>query len=456
MILIIGVLCSFSAFAENDGYIVKTKDALHLFSAKKSSSLGDNLHRVDSISEAYRTFGENNIEKIFPNYTLELFDITYPEVTSDTYFNLQWNLSAIGAEAARKKGVFGRGVTIAVVDSGLTADHKDLNQNNILTGYNCIHGATDTSDITDNYGHGTAVTGIIASMIDNGRFIAGIADRAKIIPIKITDGKSLTLLDLFAGLKKAVELKCDIINLSLGGAITDQTALAELKLLIDEAEKKGITVVVAVGNGGTDINYPAGFDNVIGVSGTDSEGNVSVYSQQNNSIFIAAPGDNVATLYNNGSLAYVSGTSIATPHVTAAVALIKELLGDVTIDEIKEILKSTAAEAGDVGYDTKFGNGILNIGNIMELLDEHIPDILISTGVGSEYRIHIHNNGDAFFADAYLANYKNGALSDIEVACNIEVKGDGVTDISASGEYQSFFLWNKNLRPLIKKQNIGY
>ena len=125
--------------------------------------------------------------------------------------------------------------------------------------------------------------------------------------------------------------------------LTDETAINEFKSWIDKANDAGIAVIAAVGNGGTTLNYPAAFDNVTGVGSADKNKVVAERSQYNESVFVVAPGVDVLTLSKTAELRTNTGTSLATPPVTAAVALIKELKPDCSLNEIKEILESTSS-----------------------------------------------------------------------------------------------------------------
>lgn len=237
LLLIITVVCisaSVSVGAEaTDGYIFKVDGELSLLESNDSDTvyLGDGFYRTASVEDIYNMFDEDEALTVFPDYELELYDFQYPEATSDAKIDEQWNLIAIKAEASRKRGVFGEGVRIAVLDSGLNVEHNDLNRSKILDGYNCILNAEDTADISDNYGHGTKVVGIIASQTDNETDIAGIASEAYIIPLKITEGKKLKLSNLYIGIKKAIELDCDIINMSLGGVLTNEGCCCRIQSL---------------------------------------------------------------------------------------------------------------------------------------------------------------------------------------------------------------------------------
>lgn len=457
LILFICIICCYEVHAEtkNNGYIVKMKDtAISLMCVSDEiSHVVDNLYRTDDIASLYNFIAPEDIEAIFPDYEFELFDGEYPVTTSDSNFNEQWYLDTIGAVSIREKGLSGEGVKIAVIDSGVNALHPDFNQSNILQGYNCTFGATDINDYSDNVGHGTMVAGIIAAQTDNERGISGIASNAQIIPIKITDTGKLNISSIFLGLEKAIETDCDIINMSFGGAITDQDALSVLKGYIDEAEEKGIIVVAAVGNSGhTDnyMNYPAGFDNVIGVGSVNEDLTVSYFSQKNDSVFISAPGNNIVSLFNANSVKTDSGTSFSTPIVTAVLAVIKEVNPNCSLQELKELFIKTSDDAGTEGYDVNYGYGILNVNNIIKELDDQIPEFLLSQGVlNSKLRIHIHNNSNnTVKANGFFTTYNDGRLDKVEMVEDISLSS-GVTSISNQEMYECFFLWDSNLRPYV-------
>lgn len=366
---------------EQSGFIFKIEESeVSMFSMldeEKFVSLGDGLYSTSDINDAYDYIGKENILTVFPDYELELFDLNYSYALNDENYSEQWYLETIDYEFAKDINVTGKDIKIAVIDSGLNIEHPDLDKNKILEGYNCIADDTAT-DIVDNYGHGTQVTGVIAAQINNELDIAGIAHNAYIIPIKITDGKTLKLSSFFLGLNKAIECECDVINLSLGGKFTDETALTELKACVDKAVENGIVVVSAVGNyGGTDVYYPAGLDNVIGVGAIDSDLNVSSFSQKNESVFVVAPGRDILTLSNKGDSVLASGTSIATPMVTSFVALIKEAFPDYCYEEISTLLSNTANDKGEEGYDTSYGYGIINIKTAFDKVQEEIPKITV-------------------------------------------------------------------------------
>ncbi len=460
----ISVIFIDNVYAKDESrYIVKTKNhEVSLMSLDENIiNIGENLYLADSLEVIKQTFNEGQIEAVFPDGEMELFELDYPEITDDEMFDEQWYLDKIGAVEARKRGLTGKNVKIAIIDSGLNANHTDIDKNNILQGYNCIIGAKDIYDFSDKVGHGTMVAGVIAAQTDNEQFISGIASEAQIIPIKITDKNSLYVSNLINGFEKALSLDCDIINMSLGGSrdTMGEEAMAVFWEYIKKAEERGIVVVAAVGNSAhTDnvMNYPAGFENVIGVGSVGEDLGVTYFSQKNDSVFVAAPGNNILTLSNSEDLVFGTGTSLSTPIVTAAIALMKEANPKYTPADIRNILMETSTDMGVKGYDTSYGYGLLNIGGIMERVGVYIPNIIITQGIiNNQPRLHIHNNSDSIFADAYFVSHEGDKIKELSLFNDITLD-KGVYNIVFDDKYGSFFLWDNNLRPYAGKYSIKH
>ncbi len=468
-----------AAATESHGYIYQiprnTLSFLTLFNAPAAEdavALGGGFYFTND--EAFILKNKNRIVS-FPNYELTLFSDAYPENPNDPSFSDQWYLTTINAAPARQKGITGEGVTVAVIDSGLDTDHPDFTQSRILTGYNYTCTVTtdaegnqslvwseDVHNVEDNDGHGTAVTGIIAAQSDNELGIAGIASRVNILPIKVTDGEDLNLASLIVALYQAIDSGCDIINMSLGGTLTnasgvvDQDAFNALKTPVDEALNQGITIIAAAGNGGTDINYPAGFDGVISVAGVRENKTAATYSSQNSSVFIAAPSEgsvtDFCTLAVGGSTTTKRGTSFAAPQVTAAAALIKALKPDCTNAELQTILQTTAEDLGSEGRDTVFGWGLLNIESILTQLQEYLPKYAVSEGKqDGATKLYIHNNtNEALTANVYFARQAAGVL-DTAMPLTGQTLAAGVTALNPGEQCDELFVWDTDLRPYIKK-----
>ena len=264
----------------------------------------------------------------------------------------------------------------------------------------------------------------------------------------------MSLSSVFLAINKAIELDCDIINMSLGGYISNEETIKEFKNLIDKAVSNGIIIVAAVGNGGTEINYPAGFDNVIGVGAINENISVSSTSQFNETVFVTAPGENILSLSNTNSVESDTGTSFATPQVTAIIALIKQLCPNYTINDIKSLLMETSDDLGVSGYDIYYGYGLINLENILADLSNYIPEFAVSQGMlDNKERIHIYNNSiNDVIADCFFVSYSDERLKDLELF--EKSISTGVTSIEYDNKFSIFLMWDKNMKPYISKYHL--
>lgn len=447
------LICAGESTQASSGYIVSLKEApaMLLYGENSANYIDDTLYTVDSIEEAYRIFGKENIKGCFPDYEMELFDTGYPITTNDTYFPNQWYHKSIGAEYSRNSGLTGNGVRIAVIDSGVNTEHPDFDGVQFEIGYNCAEGATDIYDVSDMVGHGTMVTGIIASCTDNNLGIAGLASDALIIPIKITESQTFGFSAILKAIKKALEIGCDIINLSLGGPLEDDLALAELKKYVDEAEEKGIIVVSAVGNSAhidNCVNYPAYFENVIGVGSVDENNAVTYFSQRNNGVNVCAPGVKISTLTYDGSVIHSAiGTSFSAPIVTSTLAMVKQVCKDFDTEKIMDLLSTTSLDMGNAGYDISYGYGVINIGNIISTISAYIPDIVVTQAPASSVRVH--NNFDSAVSLNLVLTKNVGEENGL--LCSTALFDRGVTTIRYGDGYGSLMVLGSNLKPYTKK-----
>lgn len=281
---------------------------------------------------------------------------------NDPHYDKQTNLSQVYAQFAWERGVFGKGVKIAIIDSGLYNAASDFTFSNIIKVKDYVY--TDGYEhpaFYDETGHGSASAGIIAAAHNNNLGIAGIAPQSQIYIFKCayinSNGiETVNINNVIDAMQIAIDdYNCDIINLSLG--LT--TDYARLKKAVEYAEEKGVLVVAAAGNDGsmaTNTYYPAAYDTVVAVGSVKSNGHVATHSQRCDYVNIVAPGENIYSVTKGGYSAS-TGTSLAAPHVAAAAALAKSLNPDLTAKELREALYSTATAMKD-NYS---GNGLLNI-----------------------------------------------------------------------------------------------
>ena len=244
-------------------------------------------------------------------YIMAQSDITVP--TSDPYYVEQWGLEAIGAPNAWQSLVDAPIVNVAVIDSGICADHVDLT-GRVLTGYDFIE---DDTDPQDEIGHGCGVTGIIAANIDNGVGIAGAAPNVHVMPLRVLDTSGQgTYSALADAMVYAVDNGARVINLSLGGAYPSSI----LASAVDYAAANDVIVIAAAGNTGDEtLLYPAAYDSVIAVGALNPDLQISNLSSRSTQIDIWLPGEDIITIAGQDEYVLRSGTSTATAFAAAMV-----------------------------------------------------------------------------------------------------------------------------------------
>ena len=289
---------------------------------------------------------------------------------NDTYYKLQEKyLNLINAQVFEKKGLDGDGITIAVIDSGVTPAHRDIDYDRILDGYNYDDGAEMKADaLIDESGHGTAVTGILTAKADNGIGVAGLFPKLKVVPLKVTPSKKLddaSSLMIAQAINDAVDIyHVDVITTSLEVKDTDELAAA-----VRHAEESKVIVTGAAGNSSKAENngedpyvYPAAYDEVISVGAVDLNGTVRSTSQKNDKVLVTAPGEGIAVLdlSRNDRCKLAEGTSYASPLAAAMAVAAKQHDRDITPEQFREMLKATARDAGPEGFDNSYGYGIVD------------------------------------------------------------------------------------------------
>lgn len=297
----------------------------------------------------------------------------------------QWHLPAARFPEAWRLGR-GAGVTVAVIDSGVDPDHPDLASNLlplidevVAMGGHDVVGSTNF-DGRDGHGHGTHVSGLIAAVADNTIGGAGGAPQAKILPVKVTPTSGETDDATIArGIADAVDRGARVLNLSIGGPDPSPLLLEALNY----AFERGATVVIAAGNDGGPVNYPAAYGGVIAVGATTAAGRVASYSSRGSELILVAPGGGPAEGGEGPALhstlptyrAYLTrqdatpsgygdsaGTSMAAPLVSAAAALVLGRAPELAGPQVRTRL---AASTGLEGHDETRGFGPLDVARAM-------------------------------------------------------------------------------------------
>ncbi|WP_019632930.1 S8 family peptidase [Actinomadura atramentaria] len=262
-----------------------------------------------------------------------------------------WWLETLNVKAAHEKAT-GRGVTVAVVDSGVNAANPQL-AGQVLPAVDVTRtGAADC------VGHGTEVAGLIAAKRGVTPFY-GVAPDAKILPIKFAAQSTGVDSGLVAkAIDQAVAKHADVINISTQSIGDDPRLRAAVKLALD----RGIPVVAAAGNldrkrgDVPELMYPGGYPGVITVGAVDRTGSITQFSNPKTPVTVIAPGKDIITTSADGHYIAKDGTSFAAPIVAGVVALIKQAYPDLTPGQIRARLERTA----DGGKGAGSGSGMVN------------------------------------------------------------------------------------------------
>ena len=303
--------------------------------------LSDEVSVAEALEVAAMQTDDIVLAPAWPNYYNYLFDdevstdeyvsmeITEYEVTeiadensvsaandpflSESHAKYQWHHNMVGSEIAWISGYTGKGVKVAILDSGVNA-HEDLK---MAGNYSTVNSST-----TDGNGHGTHVAGIVGAKYNNSKGGAGIAPDATIYNIRVmsADGKG-TDADIMEGINKSVSLGVDILNLSLGGYKYN----GEFAKVVKNAYESGVTVFVAAGNDSSSTYcYPAEYAGAYSVGAVRQDKGRCYFSNYGRFVEYSAPGEDIYSTYNTGtsSYTYMSGTSQATPVIAGTAAVI--------------------------------------------------------------------------------------------------------------------------------------
>lgn len=297
-------------------------------------------------------------------------------IPNDPDLTKQWGLEKIDADTGWDYSTGSDLIKIAIVDTGIDHNHPDL-AGKVVDGYNII---SDFPGLPgDDAGHGTHCAGIAAALSNNGVGVAGVAWQCKLLAVKVLDNYgSGYVYDVASGIQWAADNGADVISLSLGGSGYSRM----LEDAVDYALNKNVVVVAAAGNDYrlNDWQFPAGYPGVIAVGASSGNNTKAGFSTESNHLFITAPGEKIYSTLPNNSYAYLSGTSMATPFVSGAVALIKSRFGkDLSLTQVQSQLKQTATDLGAFGWDQQTGWGLVNLPGALSYLQINDFGTLILT-----------------------------------------------------------------------------
>ncbi|MCY4086232.1 MAG: S8 family serine peptidase, partial [Actinomycetia bacterium] len=308
---------------------------------------------------------------------LEVWPAQTGSYSDDPESGQQWHLPWLQARELWDGWPRGADVTVAVIDTGVDADHRDLSHSVAGLGL-----GDDECHRSDESGHGTHVAGIVAAGLDNERDVAGVAPHVAILPIRLLGKGCRDIRTLSSAVNRAIRHEADVINLSLVWATRGEGfggTQDPLEALFRIAMMQEIVVVAAAGNCGDPNqlqNYcdevvdlvlsPAIYPGVVTVAATDSGGAAAAFSTASDYVGIAAPGEDILSTWNRCSglikrcTSTSSGTSMAAPMVSGVVAHMKDRYPKASVGEIRRALYETAYNPDSPGSWTKeYGFGIV-------------------------------------------------------------------------------------------------
>ena len=245
---------------------------------------------------------------------------------------IPWGVKRVNAAGAWAF-TSGKGVKVAVVDTGIDFRHPDLAPN-YKGGWNAI---VSTATPLDDQGHGTHVSGTIAAVKDL-KGVVGVAPSVDLYGVKVLDKNGSGQYSwVVAGIEWAVMNGMDVINMSLGGG----SGTEALKAIMKKSKEMGVAVVCAAGNDSGPVNFPAKYPEAIAVSASDSADKIASFSSRGPEIVVIAPGVNVYSTRKGGGYTTMSGTSMACPH-TAGLAALAVGAGAKGSDAVRAALKAAA------------------------------------------------------------------------------------------------------------------
>ncbi|MGN1126967.1 MAG: S8 family serine peptidase, partial [Ruminococcus sp.] len=334
----------------------------------------------DTVESAIEKLEENSyVDYVQKDYVYKSESIYAEEVLNDYYADNLYYLNAVNAPEAWEfiKGVPHEKVRVGIIDTGAQLDHPDLE--NVINKDLSVRITCDGIIAPlkgDNGLHGTHVSGIVAAQANNKTGVAGTASDINNDLIELVEigsdtgtGNSLSAFVIYKAVLYAIDNNIRVINMSLGGA-TDPDNI--FQTAVDLAIKSGCVVVCAAGNdNSSDYAYPSDCSGAISVIALDEscQGRASYSNYGGTDNKVSAPGTNILSTIPESFGAYnflkgyekLSGTSMATPVVTAEAAMILSVNPSLTSTAVKEIIYNTCTDMGEKGYDKSYGYGKVNI-----------------------------------------------------------------------------------------------
>lgn len=405
-------------------------------------SFPNNKTKSELLEKAKILDQSGNVEYVEANTIIRAI-----EIPNDSSYSELWGMEKIDAEKAWEIGKGSNRVLVGVIDTGLDYNHPDIRKNvwtnpgesgldengldkskngiddddngyiDDFRGWDFVNNDNDPMD--DNQ-HGTHCAGTIGAIGNNDKGVVGVNWEVSLVGIKFLSGSGTgSLADAVKSIDYATELGAFLTNNSWGGGGYSQAMYDA----IERAEKADVLFVAAAGNSGTDnddqAHYPSNYPlaNVIAVAASTEDDKLASFSQYGfESVHLAAPGEDILSTVPGGRYASFSGTSMATPHVAGAAALIKSLYPQLSGEEIKDKILKTTDPIQDFATKLLTG-GRLNLYNAVEndkTPPAKVEQIYISDTSLTGFAVSLQGSGDdgeTGEASAYEARIATSAIT---------------------------------------------
>ncbi len=414
-------------------------------SAKVSSiQTSSNRQVLHVTEEEYEQIMQSDFYDVFP---VKIYQKYMNDVHGVVDSNITWQISI------NNQNMTGNDQSACVIDTGIKPDNPALEENIIAQkcfcsatsnggdsrGNCCPNNENEDDFADDDDGHGTHVSGIIAA----NNQIRGIAPNSNIVAVRAGDEIGFTNLDLDNSINWCIENRelynISVISMSLGGGFYSEECSGDsLNTVIQNAINQNISVVIATGNDNnhTHIGSPACVPNVIRVTSSTKQDELSHFSNRNSLVNLIAPGTSIYSTYHTSPYATMSGTSMATPVVSGAILLLNQYLAQTnqhkTPEEILNILTQTGTPIFDSASNRNYSR--INIFEAIQLLLPKLESNITLTQNQTTLFVNITASGDDFYNYTFL--YKNDSEFQIRNQSNVSIENKEIFRLNKSDLFE--------------------
>lgn len=334
-----------AAFAEADATVISELPELDVTTLRIRAGTQETVAGQLAATDLFESFHKNYV-------------VSVGAVPNDPSYSSQPHLAQIRAPQAWDVSVGAREVILAIVDSGVEANHPDL-RGRISGGWNV---RTNTADYRDGKGHGTLVAGVAAAATNNAVGVSGVTWDCPILAVRVSDDSGqATARDVTAGILWSVNNGARVINVSFAPLWSNSLVKSATEL----AFNRGGIVVISAGNGGS-VQTAEGYEQALFVGAVDSSNRIAEFSDRGPFVDLVAPGKGIYSTAIGSTYRTADGTSFAAPIVSGVAALAWSKNPALRPSTIQTLLTSTATDLGTAGYDSTFAGGLVNAATAVE------------------------------------------------------------------------------------------